>query len=29
MVMVTLPIIIIFFLVQKAFIRGITFSGIK
>ncbi|QYR19379.1 carbohydrate ABC transporter permease [Paenibacillus sp. sptzw28] len=29
LVMITLPIIIIYFLVQKAFIRGITFSGIK
>lgn len=28
-VLVTLPIIILYFLVQKAFIRGITFSGIK
>lgn len=28
-VMITLPIIILYFLVQKAFIRGITFSGIK
>jgi multiple sugar transport system permease protein len=29
LVMITLPIIILYFLVQKAFIRGITFSGIK
>lgn len=28
-VVVTLPIIILYFLVQKAFIRGITFSGLK
>ncbi|MGG1313020.1 MULTISPECIES: carbohydrate ABC transporter permease [Cohnella] len=28
-VMITLPIIILYFGVQKAFIRGITFSGIK
>jgi len=28
-VMITLPIIILYFVVQKAFIRGITFSGIK
>ncbi|XEC95581.1 carbohydrate ABC transporter permease [Paenibacillus tarimensis] len=29
LVMITLPIIILFFLVQKTFIRGITFTGIK
>jgi len=29
LVLITLPIILIYFLVQKAFIRGITFSGIK
>jgi multiple sugar transport system permease protein len=28
-VLVTLPIIVLYFLIQKAFIRGITFSGIK
>ncbi|WP_325176588.1 carbohydrate ABC transporter permease [Paenibacillus alkalitolerans] len=28
-VLITLPIIVLYFLVQKAFIRGITFSGIK
>jgi len=27
--MMTLPIIILFFLLQKTFIQGITFSGIK
>ncbi|MBB6669462.1 carbohydrate ABC transporter permease [Cohnella nanjingensis] len=27
--MITLPIIVLYFVVQKAFIRGITFSGIK
>ncbi|MBO7742836.1 carbohydrate ABC transporter permease [Paenibacillus sp. MWE-103] len=27
--MITLPVIILYFVVQKAFIRGITFSGIK
>jgi multiple sugar transport system permease protein len=29
LVMITFPIIVLYFLVQKAFIRGITFSGIK
>jgi len=29
LVMITLPIILLYFLVQRAFIRGITFSGIK
>jgi multiple sugar transport system permease protein len=29
LVMITLPIIVLYFIVQKAFIRGITFSGIK
>ncbi|PYI51034.1 carbohydrate ABC transporter permease [Paenibacillus flagellatus] len=29
LVMITLPVILLYFLVQKAFIRGITFSGIK
>ncbi|MCC3371483.1 carbohydrate ABC transporter permease [Cohnella sp. REN36] len=28
-VMITLPIIVLYFVVQKAFIRGITFSGLK
>ncbi|WP_274653593.1 carbohydrate ABC transporter permease [Paenibacillus humicola] len=28
-VMITLPIIVLYFVVQKAFIQGITFSGIK
>jgi len=27
--MITVPIIVLFFFVQKSFIRGITFSGIK
>ncbi|MFR1891886.1 hypothetical protein [Hungatella sp.] len=27
--MITLPVIIIYFIVQKRFIEGITFSGIK
>ncbi|BFT71981.1 MULTISPECIES: carbohydrate ABC transporter permease [Paenibacillus] len=29
LVMITLPIILLYFFVQRAFIRGITFSGIK
>ncbi|SEC79425.1 carbohydrate ABC transporter permease [Paenibacillus sp. GP183] len=29
LVMITFPVIVLYFLVQKAFIRGITFSGIK